>query len=303
MRLDAAKLLESLGIDAEQKHDELVALCPAPWHDDQRAGTWRMVAEGDRTGLHNCWSCGLQGDAIGLVRVVQGVGYLAAACWVEEYALTDEDAPSNVRVLFEERLVFRMPVGFEHAPLARWPSVFWRYARSRGVTPAQVERWGIGYALEGRLEGRIVFPLRGRRGELLSYSARAIDDHADARYLNPRKSEGAKQALFGEERWGQHPHEVVVVVEGAIKALAVERVADVAVAGLIGASQAESAEVHRKLSRFDEVVVATDPDAAGDRAALALERALGVVACRRARPPEDADIEELDPLVLRGILE
>ncbi len=300
MRLDAAKLLESLDIDAEQRHDELVALCPAPWHDDRRVGTWRMVADGDRTGLHHCWSCGLQGDAISLVRVVQGVGYLAAACWVEEHALVDEEAPSEVVVLFEERRVFGMPLGFEHAPLKQWPTAFRRCAEARGITSNQVARWGLGYALEGRLEGRVVFPIRGRRGELLSYSARAVDDAIDPRYMNPRKSDGARLAIFGEERWGKH--EVAVVAEGAIKALAVERVADVAIAGLIGASQAESREVQRRLSFFDEVVVVTDADAAGDRAWEVLRSALGVC-CRRARSPEGSDLEELDPRELRGMME
>jgi DNA primase len=136
---------------------------------------------------------------------------------------------------------------------------------SRSVTGAQVRRWGLGFAADGRLAGRIVVPVRDGRGRVCSYQARTfVNDRV--RYLTPRKDENPDvTVLFGEEHWPVVRGRVFVT-EGAFDALAVERVTGGAVAVLSGVAHATDGLLLAKLSTFAEVVIATDANPAGEMA-------------------------------------
>ena len=199
-RVDVGKLLASLSIEARQRGTEWTALCPNPDHDDRKP-SWRIVddPDGERHGLHHCYPCGYRGDAIDLVKLRLGVGYHAAVCWIDEFAQPDASAPSTARVEIVQPKVFRLPLGVEEEPFENWPTPFQRYLERRSVPTWQVMRWGLAFALEGRLRGRIVIPTRDGRGRLLSYTARAIGSD-EKRYLTPSREEGADPgAVFGEE--------------------------------------------------------------------------------------------------------
>jgi DNA primase len=302
--LNVGALLESLGIDARKRGTEWTAFCPNPEHRDRKP-SWRMVDDpGDsRHGKFNCFPCGFGGDAITLVRFVLDVGYHAAKSWVSEYETEDEELSVAVQVAAPR--TFRLPSGVEQADILDWPRPFRRYLAERRLTVSQVRRWGLAYAIEGRLAGRVVIPTRSSSGRLLSYTARAVD-RGSLRYLTPAREEGADPgAVFGEEHWG--PGGTVAVTEGSFDALAIERAVSglaVAVLGTGGASHAEDPRVLAKLSRFARVIVVTDPNPAGDRAHAALEaglRSTGVVL--RARPPKGTDAAEMAPRDLRGMIE
>ena len=308
MRLvDVGSLLESLGIEGKREHDEWRARCPNRAHIDRKP-SWQIVDDvaSDRHGLHNCFPCGFGGDAVSLTMAVLDVGYLAATCWVDEHLL-QVDLKTTVRVeVADPYRTFVFPAGTEPgAPLERWPVPFRRYVEGRGITPWQAAHWGLTYALEGRLAGRVVVPTRNGRGRLLSYTARAVG-RAERRYLTPKREEGADlAAVFGEEHWPTGARSVVVC-EGAFDALAVERaVPELAVAalGTGGVANASTPGVLAKLRRFDgRVVVVTDADDAGDEAFAMLECNLDGATVLRARPPEGMDAAELDPQELRGII-
>jgi DNA primase len=255
----------------------------------------------DLHGIFRCWACAYRGDAVTLTKDLLGVGYHAACAWIDEFARLDPELPATARVEIVEPKVFRLPAGVEEDVLARWPTPFRRYLERRRIPAWQVARWRIGFAIEGRLTGRVVVPARAESGRLLSYAARAIDDGVRLRYLTPSRGDGAELgALFGEEQWRRQT--VVVVTEGAFDALAVERAQpEFAIAGLDGASRADGDVVLAKLDRFPEVIVATDPDLAGDAAAAVLYARLGSKVSR-ARPPPGFDCAKMDLAELRGIL-
>jgi hypothetical protein len=304
--VDVGKLLDSLRIEARNKHGEWFALCPNPDHDDRRVGTWSMLDDpgSERNSGHWCWSCGYRGDAISLVRDVLGVGYHAAVCWIESEAQPDDpiEAPRLTVEIVQPR-VFRLPAGVEERPLDRWPTLFRRYLERRWVPAWQVERWHIAFAIEGRLAGRVVIPTRAQSGRLLTYAARAIGQQR-TRYLTPSREEGPdSSAVFGEEYWGRGG--TVVVCEGGFDALAVERAVGgvaVAVLGSGGGTGKGNVRALRKLDRFERVIVATDADPAGDLQAEAIRVCVGE-RYWRARSPEGIDCAELEPEYLRGIIE
>jgi hypothetical protein len=123
------------------------------------------------------------------------------------------------------------------------------------------------------LAGRIWIPAHDAGGRLLSYTARAIGE-ARRRYREPYAKEGASPAaIFGELRWPVLDRRRVVVTEGAFNAMAVERVAPgLPVAALMGSSL-DPLQV-LKLTRFETVLLALDPDKAGLKARAQLRGAL-----------------------------
>ncbi len=302
---DVLRVLRRLGIEGDVYGDHLVGLCP--YHDDQKP-SWRIRLRGERRGLHWCFSCQEGGDLYDLVMQVRDYATRAAAVgWVEEHfgSATEEDlmVPTiEVVTGLAQRRRLRMPAGVVTGePLEAWPTLVREYLEGRGITREQVERWGIGYAVDGRLHGRLVIPVRDVYGDLASYVGRAWLD-MPKRFLYPREEEGPDlEVLFGEQHW---PRPIpmrgdVVVTEGAIKSLAVERVFPRASHAAIGGSDVRLMHV-TKLSTFRRVVVLTDSDAAGERAGFELEAGLaGSTRVARVRLPEGQDADKLPPEELR----
>jgi len=320
VRVDVDRLLASLEIvpDARKSDaDEVYARCPTGDHADSDASFHVRRADDEKRGLWSCWSCGASGNAAQLVMMVVGVGYGAARTWIEEHASsvespqTPERLPSTTVEAPPLRRPFRLPPEVVLAPLAEWPTPARRYAQERrGIEGWQVDRWGLGHASGGRLDGRIVLPIRDSRGRVASYAARAYAGQP-IRYLTPDAREGADPSvLFGEQHaWSFPAGSGVVVVEGALNALAVERVCEGPVLALGGTSGAVDKHgqldpsVAAKLSRFRFVVCATDSDPAGDKAATAILRALSsYVPVARARLPEGSDPANAAPELLTTVL-
>lgn len=278
-RVDVGKLLARLGIEARRDGDEFLARCPG--HEDAKP-SWSIHGT---TGKHHCFACGFGGTATSLVIHVLDMAQLAwtrrdAWEWMRDQGLLVGDGELGLDVELYLQVAkptsFVLPAGVVvDAPLSAWPTPAARYVASRAIPGHQLRRWGVGYAVGGRLAGRVVFPVRDRRGRLLSYSARTFVGDP-VRYLTPHESENPDHAaLFGEQAWpavGERRR--VVVVEGAIKALAVERACSLHVAGVLGATQASNPSVIAKLATFPEVTILLDNDEAGSKAAHALTGAL-----------------------------
>ena len=86
--VDVGRLLGSLSMRATRRRGEWYALCPNPDHDDRHLGSFTLTDDpgSDRHAHFRCYSCGAYGDAIDLVKLVLGVGYHAAVCWIEDSA-------------------------------------------------------------------------------------------------------------------------------------------------------------------------------------------------------------------------
>ena len=307
---DIERLLEALGIDGQRRGGKIVAVCPFPEHADTKPSWYIRDAPGeDLHGLYYC-SCAKGGNVYTLVCELVGIDRkdpAAVKAWLKEHGVIGDaiaaesftHAPQAWAPT--ERPPFRMPPEFEQRPFDRWPSPFRRYLEKRGVTEAQVARYGIGYAVAGDLEGRVVVPIRGARGDLRSYVARAIGKSV-VRYLTPELSEHPRPgAVFGAEHWGDD-RGVVVLTEGAFNALACERAGARAGAAL-GGSNVEAEHVSA-LMRFRVVVVATDQDNAGNRARAALVEALAPhVEIRALEFPKGIDANDLPETELRAMLE
>jgi len=270
------QVLKALGIKYAQQGDEFSAHCP--YHDDLNP-SWAIKWKGDKSGLHHCFSCSSGGTLNDLVVHCRRIHYIEAKRWIESVAGSEETGPARapIVVLRSPDLGgkgFRLPleVCCEEL-LGDWPTPPREYARARGVTAIQASRWGVGYAVVGRLQGRLVLVVRNRLAQPRSYMARDYLGEGK-RYLYPRTEERPDlDVVFGEQHWPPSGRDRVVVTEGALDALAAERAGAQYVAA-IGGSQVRPMHV-TKISTFREAVVMTDPDEAGENAAENLRAMLG----------------------------
>lgn len=290
MRADIAKVMAKLGIEYRQQGAELHALCPA--HVDRKP-SWSINAH---TGQHHCFSCGWGGAVAALICKVIGNDAMLldtrdAWEWIRQNGLLVGEGERALDVELTLRMgterPFVLPAMIGAGNMTVWPTPALRYVQDRRIPGWQIRQYGIGVMVDGRLANRIVFPVRDADKRELSYTARTFVG-AQPRYLTPQDNENAKQgALFGEQMWPEPwKRDRVVVVEGAIKALAVERAVSWYVAGILGASQARQPMVAAKLATFSEVIVLLDNDEAGETNATTLIGALARhTKVRRAKMP------------------
>lgn len=265
----------------------------------------------------NCKSCDAGGDLADLVMQVRGLHNKSVAKeWLEQFAeVVDrqdlEQARVVVRAGARRAAAFRYPLGVVDEPSSEWPTPVAEYVfspppKGRGITVTQARLWGIAYALEGRLAGRIVIPVWDRQKRLASYMARTFTGQKK-RYLTPDEKEGADlDAVFGEFFWGpdRSPNgDTVVVTEGALKSLGVDRALPGTPTAGLGGSHVRPIVVAKLAGRFRRAIVLTDADKAGERAGDEIEAGLARhLETERARLAPGQDADSVPPAALRAKL-
>lgn len=306
--IDIVYLLRGLGIQARSMSGKWRARCMSGKHPDKHP-SWEIVDDptSPQHGLHHCLSCKFGGTSVDLVCHVIGVTPIGAREWIRERAMARSLPSFKLKVVVSplRASLFRVPREVIFEPLHKWVTPVRRYAESRGLTAEQVSKWGVGYALEGRLNGRIVFPTRDEAGRVVNYSARSYIDHPQ-RYLTPKESENPDDgAVYGEQFWPQTGlRRTVVITEGAINMLAVERAMPQMPVGALSGSHVSLGQV-LKVSTFKRVVILTDHDPAGDEAAAQLWYALARhVEFTRGYLPKGKDPQTVSPSrLIRAITE
>lgn len=189
-QVDIEVLLAIIGINYEDRSNELYAICPNPEHLDEDPSWSINNKEGHKSfGLHSCWSCGFAGDFIQLTATIMSTEddrwtYEDATNWIIEKVCNgealDEDAfydmalESKLHDIDEEDNepmdVISLPREFK---LLRTKNQFFEYATSREITPIQLVKYGIGFAVRGKYQNRLIIPFK-LNGEIVSFFARSI---------------------------------------------------------------------------------------------------------------------------------
>lgn len=302
--IDVPALLDALSVRARRRGRDWWAPCPNDEHDE-RTPSWHIRDEPGARGHagHYCFGCKWGGGPAELVMGAYGFAARSSAvAWIEDRGLDSDDVPPlDVELVVETpfRVPFSMPRECVTGPLAGWPTIIRRYVEGRGITAAQVRRWRVHYAVDGSWGGRVVFPFTDEQGVLRNISARSFVGH-DRRYRTGAEEKGADpDALFGPRHWPADRRRVVIT-EGAVDALACERAGAEAVAALSGSDF--SAENALLIGTFPEVVIATDPDGAGEAVALAMRGLSRWVRVRRATIPGGKDAASMPARQLRRAL-
>jgi hypothetical protein len=282
LEVDVPELLARLGIEATRKGREWWCCCP--FHEE-RTASFQIRDCPEDPDKHAMWrclgACHDGGGAAELVRrrldlgtIREAIAWMRAggAARVREPALGAPELVAPARPP-ARRGSFALPPGVQFRPLEDWPRAAREYAEQRGLQAWQVERWGVGVAVDGRLAGRIVFPWRDDRGIVRGYTARAFLGGIRPHDEPDEKDGAARGFVLGEGRWPAGGRSVVVAVEGMWDGLAVERACGVCFGAARG-SHLSPAHAS-KFATFQEVVACADPDKAGKSYAEALRAALG----------------------------
>jgi len=310
---DIPRLLDALGIKVKKRgRNNLWSSCPYPGHRDSDPSWSIRLGPGGAAGSNHCHGCKRGGGPLDLIAAVRNFASIRQAFeWAREHSLTTEGAvaPQDLKLTIRGAISgsFELPPEVLVRPLDQWVTPARRYAEKRGITADEVERWGIGYAVDGRLGGRIVFPISDELGRVVSYDSRPFTGESP-RYMGPAEREQASPgAIWGERYWpaqSERSGATLVICEGILNALACVRARAQYVAALSGSSY--DPWVVMKLIGFGSLVIATDLDLAGE--AIAGELRSAFVRHRSTRRVEfpagddPADIWVRDPGELRGLL-
>ena len=263
----------------------------------------------------HCFGCGAHGSAIGFLMDHRGLGYVEAVqelaqqfgLQVPRDSLRDTAAAGQRRSLLQANEV---ATGFYRQQLKNSPIAI-EYLKGRGLTGATAAHFALGYApddwqalkaafdsyedqrlveaglvIEGdgkrydRFRGRIMFPIRDRRGAVVGFGARVLDG-SEPKYLNSPETPLFRkgQELYGLFEAGEAIRRKgrVLVCEGYLDVIQLAQGGfeeSVAALGTAITSQ----HVTTLLRLTDSVIFAFDGDAAGRSAARrALHATLAVI--------------------------
>ncbi len=255
--LERVDIAEVIGARVELKHagrGEYKALCP--FHDEKSPS---FTVSSDKQFYH-CFGCGAHGTAVGFLMENDGLEFPAA---IEELAhLAGMEVPREAgaapqrkndqlyAALNEAQTWFRRQLGANET--AR------NYLKARGFDKATVDEFGVGWApqswqglsdhlakagfkpadlelaglitrkndrISDKFRGRIMFPIHDRRGRIIAFGGRVIDD-GQPKYMNspetPVFHKGRELYRLHQVRRGGLPKRILVV-EGYMDAAALHQ--------------------------------------------------------------------------------
>lgn len=263
----------------------------------------------------HCFGCGAHGSAVGFVMEHRGLGYVdairdlaqIAGMQVPETARAT-DAHSKTRGLAD---VLTRATEFYRVQLKESSTAI-DYLKRRGISGQIAARFALGYAPDtwqplraafdeyedsrlveaglviadegkryDRFRGRLMFPIRSARGQVVGFGARVIGT-GEPKYLNSPETPVFRK---GQELYGLHEARDAIrksgraiVAEGYMDVLRLSQAGFEESVATLGTA-VSSAHVSALFKAADHVIFAFDGDAAGRKAARrALEAALPVIA-------------------------
>jgi hypothetical protein len=318
-----ADVLAKYGVPYKQPNKEYVrADCPLPSHTSKESkGSFAVNLS------KNIWCCKSTscnqvakkkgGDVLDFVALMEGAPVLTAAKklieWFPSATLQEREAkkpvPNNCQpiggtdktdgphtdpqVSATDNPSENRPLGFELKGIT-----YHAYLEARAISKDLAERFGVGlFPGKGSMSGRIVFPLRNEKGDLVGYAGRAIDS-SEPKYRLPA---GFHKSLVLYNRFAVKG-EAVTIVEGFFACLKVAAAGFPCVA-LMGATLSEAQE---KLLNFKYITLLLDPDDAGSKAAAEIAPRLArghyVRIVFPSKMPDEMSAEEIkDTLRMNGL--
>ncbi len=318
-------------VTLRKRGNDLVGLCP--FHGEK---TPSFHVHPDR-GFFKCFGCDAKGDAFSFIQRHENVGFadalriLAKRVGVE----VENEDPRAARARSERETIYaaneiarawfhRMLLDPREGAAAR------AYCEGRGITPATIEAFALGFAPEGwdglvaelrrndvDLElaaragllkpsqrggfydfyrGRLMIPTLATTGETIAFGGRALGD-AEPKYLNtattPVYTKGRYLFALNVARRAAAKDDSVIVVEGYLDCIALHQAGFANAVAVLGtAFTPEQARELRKIAT--SAVLCFDADAAGIEAALKSIEVLAAEGVRASalRIPDAKDPDE-----------
>lgn len=273
-------VLQQMGITETRRTGEwIMTTCPlAKW--THASGTDRHPSFGIResvgiSGVH-CFSCGLQGGMLKLVKEFGGYA-VRDGLWTEETVqqMTDFVLLAEMEDTVESH-VNKVTEVVIAEPLRQCLNKPHEYFASRGITEGMVEKWGLGYIdrffderTMSEMRSRVLFPVyekQGTRLELKGIVGRTVDGE-EPKYKNAPPSFQKTRHLYGG--WLIEEQRKLIVVEGPVDCIVLnERLSEAGLADEFFAVALMGADPNKlQLSLLkeyaDEVICMLDNDPSG----------------------------------------
>jgi len=313
-----------------------VALCP--FHNER---TPSFVVSPIKN-IFKCFGCGISGNAIKFVMEYEKISFSDAIIKIaQKYGITvkyiGNDKEKHLKGLYS---LTRQITDFYKNQLKE-SQIAREYLRKRGIQPQTIIDFEIGYSPENserfnkfiqendisiedlnkiglmsvhndkiydKFSGRIIFPIKDHKGNIVGFGGRAIDENRHPKYLNSPETQVYKKSkvLYGLFENSQIIKEKsqAVIVEGYMDLISLYQIGIKNVVATLGtALTKEHANLLKKYVK--EVIVMFDSDEAGKKAAIrAAEILLSEgITVRYAYYTEAKDPDELSKKGLNAVKE
>jgi len=305
-KVDIVDLVSEAGVKLRHAGRNYTGFCP--FHDNKHtpafvvwpeSGTWRCFGQCGEGG--DVFKFVMKRENLDFK---EALDKLAARAGVQVPTFTkhtpeQKEAHDKLRILLEDALIFYRSHLMANQPLLAY------LRQKRGLTDLSIETFGLGYAPEAwdsaithftkrgyseqdlaevglisprdsggfydRFRNRLMIPIRDENGRMTGFGARIVDPNDVPKFLNspetPVFSKG--RLLYGLDRARKpiRTADQAVIVEGYLDVIALHQAGYENVVSPMGTALTE--HQLRLLKRFTRrIVLALDPDAAGQKAVL-----------------------------------
>jgi DNA primase len=251
-----------------------------------------------------CFGCGASGDVIEFVKRYYNLDFAEAVEKIaNDHGITMERSGYDVdRSEYYE--INKMAARFFYEAFTQRANKGYGYMKGRGIAPAVLKKFGIGYADEqwdslykhllargveekkmlelglisqskgksyDKFRNRVIFPIINTSGKVIGFGGRAIDPGDNPKYLNSPESKifQKKNNLYGLNisRQSAGKEGYIILVEGYMDVIALYQSGITNIAASLGTALTDNQAklIHRYTK---DVVLSYDADAAGRAAAL-----------------------------------
>lgn len=255
--------------------------------------------------IFTCFGCGVSGDVIEYVKRYYNLDFSEAVEKIaaEEGITLEKHRTDDRRDLYYK--ANKLAAGFFYKSFTEKANKGYAYMKRRGISPAILKKFGIGYADEqwdslyryllsqgvdkkimvelglvsegkngkcyDKFRNRVIFPIINTSGKVIGFGGRAISPEDNPKYLNSPESRifQKKNNLYGLNisRQSVGKEGFVILVEGYMDTIALYQSGVENVAASLGTALTENQA--RLIKRYTkDVVLSYDADNAGRAAAL-----------------------------------
>ena len=305
-RIDIVDLVSEAGVKLRHAGKNYTGFCP--FHDNKHtpafvvwpeSGTWRCFGQCNEGG--DIFKFVMKRDGLDFKEAMQKLA-LRAGVEIKEYqreSPEQKEAYQNLRKLLEDAVIYYRTQLFANKDILTY------LHEKRGLTDASIETFGLGFAPSGydnalkyftqhgfkeqellevgllteredgkrydKFRNRIMIPIRDENGRMAGFGARIVDPNDVPKFLNspetPIFSKG--RILYGLDRARKpiRAADQAVIVEGYLDVIALHQAGYENVVSPMGTALTEDQlRLLKKSTR--RIVLALDPDAAGQKAVL-----------------------------------
>lgn len=296
-RTDIVELIDN-HVSLKKKGKEFAACCP--FHDEKTA-SFTVSPEKQ---FYHCFGCGAHGTALGFLMEYERLDFIEAVeVLAQQHGLDiPKDNTTFVKNDHQDLYALLEQANAYFQNNLRQQKHAIKYLKNRGVSGEIAAKYDLGYAAEGfenllkefdgaatekqlidiglikqndkgsiydRFRNRIVFPIKDRRGRVIGFGGRVLDD-AVPKYLNSPETPvfHKSDALYGlyEARKSKHSSTSLIVVEGYMDVVALAQNGIENVVATLGTATT-SQHIQQLYRCTREIIFCFDGDRAGREAA------------------------------------